>query len=80
MVILDSNHQTEFVSQELSCWKHLVSCNQYLVVEWTIIGESDNSLYLDKAWGKNSNPLIAVNDFLCENSNFIRNNEIEKNI
>ena len=64
MVILNSRHETEHVLSELQLWSKFVSLNCYLIVCWTVIGESSDSIYRGKAWHSKSNPLIAVNKFL----------------
>lgn len=78
MVVLDSMHDTEHVSQEIQLWKDFVSINCYLLVCWTVIGECDDVLYKTKLWGKESNPLIAVRQFLEAHPEFHLDNSFER--
>lgn len=78
LVYLDAMHETNFVTTEMNLWSDLVSVDQYLIVGWTVIGESDAEIYFDRAWGKGSNPLIAVNYFLNNNNHFNADLELEK--
>lgn len=71
MVILDSMHETEHVMMEINIWHKFVSLSYYLVVGWTAIGESENTLYIKKTWNQSSNPLIAVHSFLEKTTNFV---------
>ncbi len=85
LVCLDSDHTHPHVMQELKNYNKLVSKNSYLVVFDTTQGTFDNKninkiskIYNYKPWGKNSNPLTAVKEFLKNNKNFVINHELVK--
>ena len=85
MVCLDSDHTHHHVFEELQNYSKFVSKNSYLVVFDTTQGTFDDKninkiskVYKYKPWGKKSNPLTAVNNFLKNNKNFVINNELFK--
>lgn len=78
LIYLDAMYETDFVMTEMNLWSDLVSVNQYLIVGWTVIGESDAEIYSDRPWGEGSDPLIAVNHFLDDNDHFNADLELEK--
>ena len=82
LVCLDSDHTHRHVLEELINYSKFVSKNSYLVVFDTTQGTFDNKninkiskIYKYKPWGKNSNPLTAVRDFLEINKDFVINQE-----
>ena len=82
LVCLDSDHTHQHVLRELENYNKFVSKNSYLVVFDTTQGTFDNKninkiskIYKYKPWGKNSNPLTAVKEFLKNNKNFVINDE-----
>ena len=72
MVILDSNHETSHVFEELKLYSELVQLNGYIIVEDTFL----NGHPSHKEFG--SGPYEAVNLFLRENKNFIIDKSLEK--
>lgn len=77
LVCLDSDHTHEHVLSELNNYSKFVSKNSYLVVFDTTQGTFNNNIinkiskiYKYKPWGKKSNPLTAVKQFLKNNQNF----------
>ena len=83
LVCLDSDHTHQHVLRELENYNKFVSKNSYLVVFDTTQGTFDNKninkiskIYKYRPWGKNSNPLTAVKEFLSDNKNFVINNEL----
>lgn len=77
MVILDSNHKREHVSQELRLYSPLVSIGSYIIVEDTImplVAKYKHSL----DYYKNDNSAQAVKLFLKENKHFISDKKCEK--
>ena len=82
MVCLDSDHTHQHVIEELENYSKFVSKNSYLVVFDTTQGSFDSKninkiskVYKYKPWGKTSNPLTAVKEFLKNNKNFVINDE-----
>jgi|TARA_B110000977_G_C10904919_1_gene426844 cephalosporin hydroxylase len=80
LVCLDSDHTHQHVLDELKNYNKFVSKNSYLVVFDTTQGSFDqkninkiSKVYKYKPWGKNSNPLTAVKEFLKNNKNFTIN-------
>ena len=78
LVCLDSDHTHPHVLKELGNYSKFVSKNSYLIVFDTTQGSFDDKtikkisqIYQYKPWGKKSNPLTAVKEFLSRNSNFI---------
>ena len=80
MVILDSNHSSKHVYEELSFYTQFVSKNSYCIVFDTIVENLPEKLVRDKPWGKGDNPLTAVKLFLDKNNNFKIDKEIDKKL
>ena len=82
LVCLDSDQTHQHVLEELKNYSRFVSKNSYLVVFDTTQGSFDqkninkiSKVYQYKPWGKNSNPLTAVKQFLKTDKNFVINSE-----
>jgi len=80
LVCLDSDHTHQHVFDELKNYSKFVSKKSYLVVFDTTQGTFNKSdinkiskIYKYKPWGKKSNPLTAVKEFLKINKNFVIN-------
>ena len=78
LVCLDSDHTHDHVLKELQNYSNYVSKNSYIVVFDTTIATFDDKnlnkiskIYKYKPFGKKSNPLTAVKQFLKENKNFV---------
>jgi len=70
MVVLDSNHSKDHVAQELELYKKFVTPGSYLVVmdgAQQYVWDIPNG---KKEW-KDDNPLVAINAFLGNNTNFL---------
>ena len=72
LVILDSNHTSEHVFNELNCFAPLIPVGSIVIVADTIIEEMPVDYYPNRPWGIGNNPLTAANRFLELNSNFKR--------
>lgn len=76
LVFLDDNHNADHVSAEMELYAPLVSDESYLIVADTIYGDlagtpvgEPSPKYPDV---KNSNPRVAVERFLAERDDFVR--------
>jgi cephalosporin hydroxylase len=76
LVILDSNHTHDHVTQELQAYAQLVTPGSYCVVFDTIVEDMPENSFPDRPWGKGNNPRTAVWEFLKSHPEF----EIDKNI
>ena len=72
MVILDSNHETSHVFEELQLYSELVPLNGYIIVEDTFL----NGHPSHKEFG--SGPYEAIDLFIRENNNFVIDKSLEK--
>ncbi len=83
IIVLDSNHTYEHVSNELKLYSQLCQNGDYLLVFDTIVEILDERFpggYKDRPWGQGNNPLIAVNDFLKTRKDFVRQDEIDNKL
>jgi cephalosporin hydroxylase len=76
LVILDSNHTHDHVTQELQAYAKLVTPGSYCVVFDTLVEDMPENSFPDRPWGKGNNPRTAVWKFLKSHPEF----EIDKNI
>jgi len=76
LVILDSNHTHDHVSQELMLYSPLVTNGSYVIVFDTVVDEMPEGSFPDRPWGIGNNPKTAVQEFLRQNDRF----EIDKSI
>lgn len=72
MVILDSNHTFEHVTQEIEKYKHLVSVGSYLVVMDAALGYVGDIPRGEQKWFEN-NPILAIDNLLSLDDDFILN-------
>ena len=74
LVILDSNHSTNHVFNELNSYSKLVTKNSYIVACDGIQKNFNGAPRSKKDW-KTNNPLTAIRKFLKINKNFIISNK-----
>jgi cephalosporin hydroxylase len=72
MVWLDSNHEEEYVLQEMNLYSQFVSKESYLIVEDTNL--NGNPVW----WGFGSGPAEAVKKFLAQTDDFKVDRECER--
>lgn len=77
LMFLDSNHTYQHVMDELNLYSPLVSSGSYCVVFDTIISDMPEELSNNRPWGKASNPLMAVHQFMQENDGFLLDENID---
>lgn len=70
LVILDSNHSYQHVSDELEAYADLVSVGSYIVATDGIMYDLTDVPRGDKAW-QNDNPTWAARDFVQKNPEFM---------
>ena len=75
LLILDSNHSEEHVLKELRAFGPLIPSGSVIIVADTIVEEMPKGYYQDRPWGRDDNPLTAINRFLAENHNFALHKE-----
>ena len=80
LVILDSNHTEEHVYKELEIYSKLVNKNSYIIVCDTIINYIKPNSDRKRDWGKNNNPLTAIENFLKKNKNFKYSKNLNKKL
>jgi cephalosporin hydroxylase len=66
LICLDSNHTHDHVLEELRAYAPLTSKNSYCIVFDTVVEDLDDSLIVDRPWGKGNNPKTAVWKYLKE--------------
>ncbi len=72
MIVLDSNHTHEHVLAELRLYAPLVTTGQFLIVADTLVEQIPNHDHRPRPWGPGNNPATALDAFLAENSEFVR--------
>ena len=70
LLVLDSNHSEEHVLKELIALSPLIPSGSVIMVADTIVQEMPIDYYQDRPWGRDDNPLTAVNRFLSGHPNF----------
>lgn len=75
LMVLDSNHSEEHVLKELIALSPLIPSGSVIMVADTIVQEMPIGYYQDRPWGRDDNPLTAVNRFLSGHSNFTLDKE-----
>ncbi len=73
MVCLDSNHTHQHVLEELRLYAPLVSLNSYIILPDTLIEFFPKGYYTEnRPWDVGDNPYTAMETFLRENDDFIK--------
>lgn len=67
LLVLDSNHAHDHVLKELTCLTPLLPSGSVTIVADTIIEAMPSHLYESRPWGRGSNPLTALHEFLEHN-------------
>lgn len=80
MVILDSHHTHEHVTNELNIYSKLCSEGQYLVVADTIIDKIPLQTHRPRPWGPGNNPKTALDEFLKSHPDFEIDHEIDRKL
>jgi len=80
VVILDSNHTHEHVSEELRLYSPLVRRGSYLVILDTVIDDMPADFFRDRPWGRGNNPKTAVHEFLAGSDRFEIDKEVENKL
>jgi cephalosporin hydroxylase len=80
LVILDSNHTHGHVAEELELYGPLVTMSSYMIVLDTIIADLPKRVYPHKAYGPDSNPKAAVQQFLHRRTDFVVDQEFERKL
>jgi cephalosporin hydroxylase len=75
LLVLDSNHSEEHVLKELIALSPLIPSGSVIMVADTIVQEMPIDYYQDRPWGRDDNPLTAVNRFLSGHPNFTLSKE-----
>ncbi len=76
LVVLDSDHSTDVVYAELELYSQLVAVGSCLVVEDTLLHYLPRGGFLEGNWF-NGDPLLAVEEWLPSNPEFVPDEEIE---
>ena len=76
MVVLDSNHTHDHVLQELRAYAPMVTPGQYLVVADTFLEDLPRQEHRPRPWGPGDNPRTALEEFLAEGVDFLRDDAI----
>ncbi len=77
MVLLDSDHTHRHVLEELKLYSQLVSVGSYIIVFDSTIEFMPGGYYKDRNWGKGNSPYTAIEEFLSQNRNFVRESAID---
>jgi len=76
LVILDSNHTHDHVSEEIKYYSPLVTKDSYLLVFDTVVEDLAEDIYNNRPWNVGNNPKTAVFEFLKSNDDFIIDHRI----
>ena len=77
MVVLDSNHSRDHVLRELELYASLVTVGSYCVVFDTIVEQLPGDLTGERPWGAGNSPMAAVDGFLRDHDEFVRDSEVD---
>lgn len=80
LVLLDSCHTKDHVSQELGLYSKYCSPGNYIVVFDTLLEFTDKKLIPDRPWGPGNSPYGAVCDFIGQNKNFVIDAELSNEL
>ena len=72
VLVLDSNHTHDHVLAELRALAPLMPVGSLVLVADTLIEEMGPEAFPDRPWGAGNNPLTALNQFLSEDTRFMR--------
>jgi cephalosporin hydroxylase len=78
LLVLDSNHTHEHVSEELKMWSPIVQRGSYIIVSDTIVESIAVQEHRPRPWGPGNNPGTAAKAFLSENKRFSDSNKYSK--
>jgi cephalosporin hydroxylase len=70
LVCLDSNHTHEHVLAELEAYAPLTSVGSYCVVFDTVVEYMPKSMFPDRPWGPDDNPMTAMRQYLKTHPEF----------
>lgn len=71
LVMLDSNHTSTHVLDELNAYAPLVTPGSYCVVYDTVIEDMPQGYFADRPWDVGDNPATAVKSFLQDRTDFV---------
>lgn len=80
MVVLDSNHTSEHVLEELRMYSQFVSQGSYLIVLDTIIERLPDDTIGDRPWRRGDSPMTAVKLYLEEVDRFEIDSEYDQKL
>ena len=80
LVMLDSNHTHQHVLDELGAYAELVTLGSYCIVFDTVVEYIEKAQIGNRPWGKGNSPMSAVDEFMQENRNFVRDRTIEQKL
>lgn len=80
LALLDSNHTSDHVLQELELYSPFVHAGSYVVVFDTIIDLMPESFAAGRSWGPGQGPLVAVEKFLRRNNRFEVDKDLERKL
>jgi cephalosporin hydroxylase len=80
MVILDSHHTHDHVLAELRAYSLRVSPGQFLIVGDTSVKDISTATKRVRPWNADANPHTALEEFLTESSDFIRDPAVNQKL